>query len=80
VVAALAFSAFWLITPSVWQLGNAHSRARLTAILLRTVAAIVVWLIVYHHLWERRLDVDSLRVRLGDKRRRHLSAARSRTL
>lgn len=60
IVAALAFSAFWLINPSVWQLGNAHSMARLTAITLWAVAAIVVWLIVYHHLWERRTDDDDV--------------------
>lgn len=60
VVGALAFSAFWLINPSVWQLGNAHSAARLTAISLWAVAAIVVWLIVYHHLWEERRDVDGV--------------------
>jgi hypothetical protein len=60
IVAALAFSAFWLINPSVWQLGNAHSMARLTAISLWAVSAIVVWLIVYHHLWERRPDADGV--------------------
>jgi len=60
IVAALAFSAFWLINPTVWQLGNAHSIARLTAISLWAVSAIVVWLIVYHHLWERPQDVDGV--------------------
>jgi hypothetical protein len=64
IVAALAFSAFWLINPTVWQLGTVHSMARLTAISLWAVAAIVVWLIVYHHLWERRPDGDGVDRRL----------------
>jgi hypothetical protein len=60
IVAALAFSAFWLINPTVWQLGNAHSVGRLIAISLWAVTAIVVWLIVYHDLWERRRDVEGV--------------------
>lgn len=60
IVAALAFSAFWLINPTVWQMGNAHSIGRLTAISLWAVTAIVVWLIVYHELWERGRDVEGV--------------------
>jgi hypothetical protein len=52
-VGALALSAFWLINPSTWQLGNAHGFPRLLLISLATVAAVMVWLITYHHLWER---------------------------
>lgn len=51
VVAALAFSIFWLINPMVWQLGINHSVYRLIVISLWVVAAMVVWLIFYHHLW-----------------------------
>lgn len=51
VVAALAFSIFWLINPMVWQLGINHSVYRLIIISLWVVAAMVTWLIFYHHLW-----------------------------
>jgi hypothetical protein len=53
VVGAFAFSAFWLVNPSIWQLGNAHSFERLGLLSVWAIAAIVTWLIVYHHLWER---------------------------
>lgn len=56
VVGAFAFSAFWLVNPSIWQLGNAHSFARLVVLSLWAIAAIVTWLIVYHRLWERGGD------------------------
>jgi hypothetical protein len=56
VVGAFAFSAFWLVNPSIWQLGNAHSFARLALLSLWAITAIVTWLIVYHRLWERGRD------------------------
>ncbi|MFW0150508.1 hypothetical protein ACNUDN_11875 [Mycobacterium sp. smrl_JER01] len=56
VVAALAFSIFWLINPMVWQLGINHSVYRLIIISLWVVAAMVTWLIFYHHLWVFRDD------------------------
>ncbi|MEW5810872.1 MAG: hypothetical protein AB1925_15600 [Actinomycetota bacterium] len=56
VVAALAFSIFWLINPMVWQLGLNHSVYRLVVISLWVVAAMVTWLIFYHHLWVFRDD------------------------
>lgn len=56
VVAALAFSIFWLINPMVWQLGLSHSWYRLMVISLWAVAAMVIWLIFYHHLWVFRDD------------------------
>lgn len=59
IVAAFAFSAFWMINPTIWQLSAAHSPWRLAVISLGTVAAMVLWLIVYHELWERTAGVDA---------------------
>ena len=59
VVAALAFSIFWLINPIVWQLGINHSAVRLFVISLWVVAAMVTWLIFYHHLWVFGSDDDT---------------------
>ncbi|WP_162938559.1 hypothetical protein [Mycobacterium kyogaense] len=50
-VAALAFSVLLLINPTVWQLGIGQSSLRLLIISLCVVAAMVAWLIFYHHLW-----------------------------
>lgn len=50
---AFAFSAFYLISTSVWQLGTAMGPLRLLATSLGSVAVMVGWLIAYHHLWER---------------------------
>jgi multisubunit Na+/H+ antiporter MnhE subunit len=52
IVAAFAFSAFWMINPSVWQLSAAHGPLRLALISTGTVGAMVAWLILYHRLWE----------------------------
>jgi hypothetical protein len=51
VVAALAFSVLLLINPTVWQLGIGQSSYRLLTISLCVIAAMVAWLIFYHHLW-----------------------------
>ncbi|WP_133057290.1 hypothetical protein [Mycolicibacterium iranicum] len=51
IVAALAFSTFWLINPTVWQLGTDQSTYRLTLVALCVITAMVIWLIFYHHLW-----------------------------
>lgn len=51
IVAAFAFSAFFLVNSLVWQLGVAHSPWRLSIISGGTVATMVVWLILYHRLW-----------------------------
>lgn len=66
VVGAFGFSAFWLVNPSIWQLGNAHSVGRLGMLSLWAITAIVTWLIVYHRLWERGGDAaaDPQQVRM----------------
>ncbi|MCV7419843.1 hypothetical protein H7K45_04755 [Mycobacterium yunnanensis] len=51
VVAALAFGLLLLINPTVWDLGIDHTWYDLLGISLCVVAAMVVWLIFYHHLW-----------------------------
>ncbi len=53
-VAALAFSLLLLINPTVWELGTDQSWYRLLTISLCLVAAMVTWLIFYHHLWVSR--------------------------
>lgn len=50
---AFAFSAFYLVSTSVWQLGTAMGPLRLLAAALGSMTVMVVWLIAYHHLWER---------------------------
>lgn len=52
--AALATGAYVLITPSVWQLADALGPIRLSGAAVLAIATMVVWLIVDHHLWERR--------------------------
>jgi hypothetical protein len=52
--AALATSAFGLTQDTVWQLADALSPWRLAVAALGSVAALVVWLIADHELWERR--------------------------
>jgi hypothetical protein len=53
VVAALATGAYAVINSTVWQVSGALSPMRLLATMLIAIAAVVGWLIVAHHLWER---------------------------
>lgn len=52
--AALATSAFGLTQDTVWQLADALDPWRLAVAALGSIAALVVWLIADHELWERR--------------------------
>jgi hypothetical protein len=54
--AAFAFSAFWVLNSSIWQLGAELSVWRLALAGLATVTSMVLWLIVSHNLWERDDD------------------------
>jgi hypothetical protein len=50
---ALATGAYVLISQQLWRLADALSPMRLTIASVFAVAAMIVWLIVDHHLWER---------------------------
>ena len=50
---ALATGAYVLISQQLWRLADALGPMRLTIASIFAVAAMIVWLIVDHHLWER---------------------------
>lgn len=52
-VGAFAFSAFYIISTSVWQLAVTMGALRLSAAVIGSIAVMVTWLIVYHGLWEK---------------------------
>jgi uncharacterized membrane protein len=52
-VGAFAFSAFYLISTTVWQLAVSMTALQLLAAVLGSVVVMVVWLIIYHSLWEK---------------------------
>lgn len=52
-VGALAFSLFWLLSPTIWHLSAALAPWRLALIAGAAISSMVVWLILYHHLWMR---------------------------
>lgn len=52
--AAAATAAFGVFYSSIWAMSDALSPARLAVITLFAIAAMVVWLISYNDLWERR--------------------------
>lgn len=51
-VGAFAFSAFYLLNATVWELATALSLWRLPLAVVGAVAVMVGWLVVYHRLWE----------------------------
>jgi hypothetical protein len=52
-VGAFGTAAFALTTETIWQMGDALGGLRLTVIMLLGLTALVAWLIVAHHLWEK---------------------------
>lgn len=61
IAAAFATGAYALIIPSIWLLADAVGGARLLLLMVVAIVAMVVWIIVAHHLWERPDDPDQLR-------------------
>lgn len=50
--AAAATAAFGIFYSSIWNMADALSPARLALITVLAVAAMVIWLLLYNHLWD----------------------------
>lgn len=48
-----------LVSPTIWQLGYAGGPARILALMVMAILAMVVWFIASHDLWERPSDLES---------------------
>jgi hypothetical protein len=57
--AAFATAAYALVIPTIWQLGNALGLTRLFLLMVLAIAAMVIWIIVAHNLWERSTDREA---------------------
>jgi hypothetical protein len=53
IAAAFATGAYALVIPSIWLLADAVGWARLLLLMVAAIVAMVAWIIVAHHLWER---------------------------
>jgi hypothetical protein len=51
--AAFATATYALVMPIIWQMADSLSWVRLLALMVLAVVAMVVWIIVAHHLWEK---------------------------
>jgi len=51
--AAFATAAYVLVMPIIWQMADSLGWVRLLALMVLSLVAMVVWIIVAHHLWER---------------------------
>lgn len=51
--AALATGAYVVVTSSIWQLADQLEPVKLAIAMVFALAAMVTWLVVAHHLWER---------------------------
>lgn len=57
---SLAGIAFGVLYSNIWQLATALGPLRLTGVVLAAIAALAVWIVVGHSLWERRTDRDTV--------------------
>ena len=57
--AAFATAAYALVMPIIWQMADSLSWVRLLALMVLAIVAMVVWIIVAHHLWERPADQEA---------------------
>jgi hypothetical protein len=53
---ALATAAYVVVNSSIWRLSDSAGPVRLSMVMLFALTAMVVWLMVRHHLWERPVD------------------------
>src|SRR5918999_520628 len=56
IAAAFATGAYVLVISSMWLLADAVGLWRLLALMVAAIVAMVAWIIVAHHLWERPED------------------------
>ena len=49
--AAFATAAYALVMPTIWQMADSLSWLRLLLLMILSLTAMVVWIIVAHHLW-----------------------------
>jgi hypothetical protein len=54
--AAFATAAYALVMPTIWQMADSLGWARLSGLMVLSIAAMVAWIIVAHNLWERPAD------------------------
>jgi hypothetical protein len=57
--AAFATGAYVLVIPTIWGLADSVGWARLLALMVAAIVAMVVWIIVGHHLWERTSEREA---------------------
>src|SRR5919112_5585831 len=61
IAAAFATGAYVLVISSMWLLADAVGFWRLFALMVAAVVAMVAWVMVAHHLWERPRDSEQRR-------------------
>jgi hypothetical protein len=57
--AAFATAAYVLVLPTLWAVADRVGWARLLALMVASIVAMVVWIIVGHHLWERASEGEA---------------------
>ena len=58
IAAAFATGAYALVITTLWMLADSVGWARLLLLMVTAIVAMVAWIIVAHHLWERPEDPD----------------------
>jgi hypothetical protein len=58
IAAAFATGAYALVITTLWVLADSVGWARLLLLMVTAIVAMVAWIIVAHHLWERPEDPD----------------------
>jgi hypothetical protein len=58
IAAAFATGAYALVITTLWLLADSVGWARLLLLMVTAIVAMVAWIVVAHHLWERPEDPD----------------------
>ena len=58
IAAAFATGAYALVITTLWVLADSVGWARLLLLMVTAIVAMVAWIIIAHHLWERPEDPD----------------------
>nr|WP_062515499.1 hypothetical protein [Halobacillus sp. KGW1] len=63
IVLAFTTGAYALVFPTLWKLSDHYSTWRMLLLSVLSILAMIIWIILAHHLWERKKDKENSHLR-----------------